>query len=256
MRLLYGRFCMGLTQIAALSIVAAGLASAQGTGAPKFDAVSVKPNNSGSGSSSDYDRAGSFIATNESLKTLVRSAFDLKTYELAAPAWMDDVRFDVIARFPAGTTRPDVLKMKQAMLVERFGLVSHAESRDLPVFVLTVAKGGIRFKVSKPEELPGSDANGRDGNHSLRATKINMEKLCATLSRYLGRPLLDMTHLAETYDVALQWSEESAQPENIAPAAPGLSTAIEAQLGLKLKSQKSPIQVMVVDRAEKVPTDN
>ena len=153
-----------------------------------------------------------------------------------------------------------VQKMLQALIVDRFKLVSHRETRELPVYALVADKGGPKFK-----EVHGgrSGTSGSPGRLEAHATR--MPDLANMLFHEVDRPVLDKTELPGFYEFTLLWTPDrfrGAAPGDGAgkglpdPGGPSIFTALREQLGLRLEPQKAPIEVLVVDRAEKTPTEN
>jgi uncharacterized protein (TIGR03435 family) len=134
--------------------------------------------------------------------------------------------------------------MVRNLLAERFHLVMHQESRELPVYALVVGKNG--HKLKEVEFGPGN-TSGQPGKFS--AHRVAIANLTSFLSRQLERPVLDMTELKGFYDFEFEWTPE----EN---STGPMVVALQQQLGLKLENRKAPVDVMVVDRAEKNPTEN
>jgi uncharacterized protein (TIGR03435 family) len=138
--------------------------------------------------------------------------------------------------------------MLQTLLAERFKLAAHRESRVLPLYELVVGKKGSRLKAADPEEHEGTSSGG--GN--LTATRVTMAEFAYQLSRHLNAPVFDKTGIAGAFDIALHYSSD----EDRGTAAPSLFTAIQEATGLKLESGKGPVEVLVIDHIEKVPTAN
>src|ERR1700761_5421269 len=111
-----------------------------------YEAASVKLNNSGSSSSSSNGSKGQIVFTNVSLKRLVERAYDVKPIQVTGPDWMENVRVDIVAKYPKDTKREDQPAMLRSLLEERFKLTVHRKLQDLPGFALVVAKGGFKLK--------------------------------------------------------------------------------------------------------------
>jgi uncharacterized protein (TIGR03435 family) len=154
---------------------------------------------------------------------------------------------------PADTSSEDLFLMMQRLLAERFRLAFHREMRDMPVYELVQMK--TPHKLKGVELGKGSTSMGPG---KLTATAVPIGNFVDTMSRYLNRPVLDKTGLSGTFDFSLEWSPDSKTSDAAGelPAGPSLFTAIQEQMGLKLESRKAPIEILVVDRAEKVPTGN
>jgi uncharacterized protein (TIGR03435 family) len=220
-----------------------------------------------------------FTCHNWSASNLVSRAFDLPGYELSALDWMDSQRFDMSAKIPEGTTEAQFRLMLQNFLAERFKLTYHREKKEVPAYSLVVAKNGPKFKESvpvpppedsdRPSAKPSPMKRGEDGYPILPAGRDStmavmngyasqrfgdetMEHLAGNLGFQLHAPVVDATGLKAKYDFALHWVTDRT-PED---AGPNLFRAVQEQLGLKLESKKTPIDVLVVDHFEKTPTEN
>jgi uncharacterized protein (TIGR03435 family) len=245
-----------------------------------------------------------------SLADLIRVAYRVKPYQISGPDWMASERFDVLAKLPEGASGGQVPEMLQALLAERFKLTVHRESKEHAVYALVVGKNGPKLKESSPDaDAPAAadDANpqvrvsgrgentqvsisggqigtahmsmGPGGIMHLEAPKMNMAAFADTLSRFFDRPVVDLTELKGTYQVALDLSMEDlrnaarnfgvmapglgggrggARPPSDAASDPGGLSIFAAvqQLGLKLEPRKTPLDFVVIDHLEKTPTEN
>jgi uncharacterized protein (TIGR03435 family) len=155
--------------------------------------------------------------------------------------------YDVAARIPAGISKDKIPEMMQTLLAERFKLVVHRESKDEKVYFLTIARNGPKLKPARPEGGPNSiTLNGIFGP----AMPISM--LAASLTRPLdGTRVIDKTGLEGNFDIGLRYV-----PANSKEPGPDVVAALQEQLGLKLVAGKSPIERIIVDHTEKVPTEN
>jgi uncharacterized protein (TIGR03435 family) len=237
--------------------------------APAYDVVSIKPNKSGSGMMRTMNAADGFSGENVSLKMLMQGAYDLKTDDqlVGLPGWGESANFDVQAKMDADTVAElkklsedgmvaERRAMMQTLLVERFHLKLHHETRDLPMYALTVAKSGFKLKEAVPDGSP--DSKRRPGTMTVgrgtySAVAIPMSNLALILGYQVHRLVVDRTGLSGQYDVALKWSPEDGA--NSATDSPSLFVALEEQLGLKLDSTKGPVDVIVVDHAEMPAVD-
>jgi len=231
---------------------------------PRFEVASIKPGNPVERGMGVGVRTNRFIATNATLKMLIEEAYNLRDHQVqGGPNWLDSARFTIEAAPPApfpGT--PDVMNvlrpMIQTLLQERFRLQAHSESRIEPIYDLVVAKGGHRLKDPKP------DASGNQGIFGTTRSDMNgymasMLELSNVLSQRLGRSVVDRTGLAGKFDFKLIWTPGPGEggsdiPPGTAAAGdggPSIFTAIQEQLGLRLESSRGPVDVLVVDRAEK-----
>lgn len=214
----------------------------------------------------------SLTCENYSLSFLVMMAYNLRSFQLTAPAWMDTARYNVVAKIPPGTDRRQFGLMQQRLLAERFGLQVHFEKKDMTVYELTVAKGGPKLKESqepvaeKPEAAWRPPAGGPPVRTMARVNRKgeSVADLANFLSNQLGQPVTDATGLDGRYDYALSFLMEpggrAAGP--LASNGPepefgiSLIDAVRDQLGLRLEKKKGQADVLVVDHAEKVPIEN
>jgi len=235
-----------------LSTAASGQAAA---GAQAFDVASVKLTRHGrtadGWSYSDLKVAGPrrFVATNASLDECIRWAYEVKEYQVSGPDWLnsDAASYDIEAKASPDTTEKQIRLMMRTLLAERFKLMLHSETRMLPVYTLVVAKNGPRLQAAGSNGSDGLTSEGSRERVRVTAQKATMAGLAHRLSLDLGRPVVDRTGLGGAFRITLEWAREGD--------GPSVFTAIQ-ELGLKLEGTKSPIEVLVIDRAEKVPTAN
>ena len=207
---------------------------------PAFDVASVKlvDPKDGTVSKTSY---GEFMG---SLRYLVRAAYGLDDYRVAGgPKWMDDDKFSVVYK----PVSPQANLMLRSLLADRFRLASHTETKELPIYALTVAKGGP--KMEKADKPGGTSAGG-----GMIGGTMDMSRLATYLSSVLGRGVIERTGLTGTYRVSLRWTPDD-HPPSADSNTPSLVTAIQEQLGLKLESTKGPVDILVIDHAEK-PSPN
>ena len=223
------------------------------------------------------------------MRSYIRMAYRVSDYQVLGPDWLATENFDIAAKLPEGATRAQLPEMIQSLLAERFKLVLHRDKKEFPVYALVVAKNGPKLKESPPDSSPGAnttvDVNvtaGRGGGvidmgngstigygrDRLEAKKVTLSALAVAVERLLDRPVVDMTGIAGTYDFSLEYSWDELRslvrtssggatelPAN--PDAPGNSIFTSlAAFGLKLEPRKAPIEVLVVDRIERTPTEN
>jgi len=153
---------------------------------------------------------------------------------------------------------PQMRAALQALLADRFQLVIHRETKMMPGYVLAVAKNGFKLK----ETTDDGKANFGSNRGKFTAHEISMELLARNISGLLTSPVVDMTGIKGVFDLALEWTPDEVQ----SPAKPGgeaaepslgpsIFTALQEQLGLKLETQKTPVEMIVIDRIER-PTAN
>jgi uncharacterized protein (TIGR03435 family) len=195
------------------------------------------------------------------LTGLIMDAYRLNgSYQISGgPSWMDSDsdRFDIVANAPGeGTpTGDDVRRMLQSLLADRFQLKLHRETKERPVYALVVAKSGPKLKESAPDKEFSTSVGGVR-TAQLTMTKATMEQFAVQLSTGgLDRPVIDKTGLAGRYDITLNWIPEYAGPPAPDSNGVGVFTAVQEELGLKLEPQKAPVEILVIDHAEK-PSEN
>ena len=266
------------------------LAQTQGAGPlPSFEAASIKRNTSGEAGGPYLQIEGSqLVVVNNNLFTIIRTSWNIQPNQiLGGPDWVrsDSERFDITAKIPDGTKRDQVRPMAQALLAERFKLKVHRETRELPVFALVVARSdrtlGPQLAVSafdckawsaamrRGEKVAPPPPNGdkfvcgsKTAPGRILAGGIQIADLAAVLSNFVGgRPVVDRTGLTADYEFDLRWTPEALPGPSaesfvrVDPDGPSLFTAVQEQLGLKLEATTGPVEVLVIDSAER-PTPN
>jgi uncharacterized protein (TIGR03435 family) len=202
--------------------------------------------------SSDAD-SGKLTYSNVNLKEVIGKAYQVQRYQIDGPDWLETERFDVVAKFPPHSTAEQVPLMLQALLADRFKLTVHLETKELPVYALTVAKNGPKFKTA--EAATGITSNSNRTQWHVVAT-VSMEGFAEFLTSEAGRPVLDKTGLRGAYKMTLDWARDNAPAGNDAATLPSLFTALQEQLGLKLESTKGSVETLVVDHADRTPSEN
>jgi len=144
----------------------------------------------------------------------------------------------------------------QALLTERFQLAWHRAQKEIAHLVLAPGKNAPKLQPAKD----GSDASANTNTIGrIVSNRMTMQTLTLLLSRFLRQPIVDVTGLKGAYEVKLEWAPDrpkSPDADDDAPAGPSIFTAVQQQLGLKLEASKSPLEVIVIERAEKVPIAN
>jgi uncharacterized protein (TIGR03435 family) len=237
-------------------LLAAGAALAQPQDErPAYEAASVKLNTSGTGNSSSHGSKGQIVFTNQTLKRLIERAYSVKPFQVTGPGWMETVCFDIAAKYPPDTKDDNRSLMLRTLLEDRFKLAVHRESKEMPGYALVVAKSGFKLK---PVEPGGSDTNSNGGHvRTLTAKKTSMAQLADLVARWLGEIVVDKTAIDGVYDFEFRWTNDDQTPNGTdAEAAPSLLTALQETLGLRLQPQKVPVEIVVVDHVERVPSEN
>jgi len=261
---------VGLLTATAVSLSAQSPAT--GSAFDSFEVATIKP--AAVDSPGRYIRMQStnrFYAKGFTLQALVAAAYSLTPSAISGgAAWTDTDRYDILASTP-GDTQPKLdnqMTMLRKLLTDRFQLTFHREPKELPVYALTVAKGGPKLKESTapPGELPylinTIYPEEKGGVHAvLPARNASMAQFTAMLQRgVLDRMVLDKTGLSGTYDFELEWTPDESQfggqlPRSVESTRPSLFPAMQEQLGLKLEATKGLVAALVIDRAER-PSEN
>jgi uncharacterized protein (TIGR03435 family) len=291
---------------------------------PSFEVASIKP----AAPPSDPHRMmvgmrggpgtpdpGQITFSNVSLRNVLMQAYDVKDFQISGPSWLGSERYDITAKVPPGTTKEQFRLMLQNLLAERFQVSLHHETKELPMYALVVAKGGVKMKESVDAPAPPTDDGGpkamqpgyggpmpkptmgKDGmpqmppggmkggmmmsftgsRMRMQANGVQISQLVNMLANQLSRPVVDQTGLTAKYDYTLDFAPEPGQAHgpngpmmaggpgggkgegpagDSNDAGPNLVTAVQEQLGLKLEAKKGPVDLLVIDRAEKAPTEN
>jgi len=224
-------------------------------GQPAFEVASVKPSPEAPFGQSLNINLGAvqhneLTLTNTTLCESLRFAYNLVSDDqVAGPDWIKEreFRYDVVAKGPANATRQQLLEMLQTLLDERFKLAMHREPRVVAHYELVVAKGGLKIHPPKPD----APTDLKYWPRHFSSQWMPMFRFTMLLSRQLRQAVIDKTGLTGPYDIDVEWTPD--EPNGAPPEAPGQSifSAIQDQLGLRLEAHKSPIEVLVVDRAER-----
>jgi uncharacterized protein (TIGR03435 family) len=238
-------------------VILVGVAAAQ---RPAFDVASVKesaPVPFGQTYNINLGRIlhGELTLTNTTLSDCIRFAYNLVSDDLmAGPDWVKskEFRYDIDAKTSPDASRESIQAMLQTLLAERFRLQTHNEPRPLAHYELVIAKGGLKMH----EAAPDAPENFKFLFGRLASARTPMYRFVMLLSRQMRQAVLDKTGLRGQYALDLKWTPDSGTAEPAAESGPSIFSAIQDQLGLKLEPHKTPVPILVIDRAEKVPVSN
>jgi uncharacterized protein (TIGR03435 family) len=218
-----------------------------------FEVASIKPNTSADSRSNDVVNDSGIILTNVALRQCIEAAYGIQDPELVAPDWLETARFDIQAKPPAIHPKEYLHPMLKTLLEDRFKLSAHRETRTIPAYALVIGKDGLKIKEVEPGEGKTNTSGSR-----FAGTKVTMHRLAQFLSQMLDRPVIDQTGTQGVFDIDLHfaWEELTATAPKQPANGPSIFTALQEQLGLKLQSEKLPVEVVVVDHIERVPTGN
>jgi uncharacterized protein (TIGR03435 family) len=236
-------------------------ASLGGAQTLKFDVASVKKVEGGT-PPGDIPRnmettPGNFAMRNVALRFAIEWAWDLKDYQISGPDWIKgEERYDIIAKAGRPASDAEMQQMLQSLLLERFQMKVHRETKELPVYVLSPGKGEAKVKVATPDEKSSitSDPSGA----TFHAFPIS--RFTFLLTRRMDRPVLDQTGLKGiyTYTVDLSGLGFAGRPaeRQEGDAGPSIFTTVQRDLGLKLEARKEPIEVLMIVTVSKTPIEN
>ena len=277
--------CVGIAAIAApivFGIVTASAIRGQSAGAKQaFEVASVKQNVSGVPRHIVRPRpGGSLTAENATLMMLIQNAYSVQAYQvIGGPSWTNTDGFDIEAKPEGEVDRQRMWLMLQSLLADRFKLELRRETRELPVYVLSAAKGGIKLEAPKedgcvvlaesaspvPGHVPCGPVRVAMAGRGVQflGNKVKMAELVRMLAAVMGRPVIDRTEETREFDIHLSFvPDQSAQglPRGAMPSDPdsnvaSIFAALQEQLGLKLASAKGPVEVYLIDHVEK-PSGN
>ncbi len=224
--------------------------------------------------------AGRINYSNATLKLLIAKAYEVKEYQITGPDWIDSDGYDVTATIPPNTPKDQVPLMLQGLLEDRFKLAVHREKKELPVYALVVGKNGPKLKTA---ENAGGMRMSLSPNGMRLTAHAPLTALAEALSNLMDRPVVDQTGIEGIYDIDIEWTpDEHSNPRmsgkmmaarvmgpaggegKIGPPdsssdtmqAPPIFAAVQEKLGLKLDARKAPLDFVIVDHAERVPTEN
>jgi len=210
--------------------------------------VSVKTAKPGKpGMSARYSPGGRIVLENVTVRYLIDTAWSLHEHQLSgAPAWIDSAHFDIEAKPETEASGEVRMRMIQAILLDRFGLVFHRETKEMPIYALVIAKNGPKLIPGVMDETAGGSSSG---NGMVQGKGLTTQAMADLLSVSLERTVVDKTGLKGVFNFKLQWKPD-ADAES-----PSIFTAIQEQLGLKLEPQKGPVELFVIDHVAP-PSDN
>jgi uncharacterized protein (TIGR03435 family) len=230
-----------------------------------FEVASIRPSDPLARAQFQIQPGGTYVIRGATLGLLIEQAWDVRDYQISGgPSWLNINRYDVVAKTTTdakGDEAPsanesDRMRIRlQALLADRFQLQVHRETKVLPAYSLVVAKGGP--KLTENHDPTAANSMQRGIGH-LKGKNVGMRFVALTLSRQVDRTVLNETGLTGTYDFELDWAPNTRSAPSADGAAPPpqqdgptIFTALEEQLGLRLEPRREPVELIVIDRAEK-----
>jgi len=229
---------------------------------PAFEAASIRANNEADrpGTPTAKVTPGVLTMHNQALVYLIQWAYDVPRVEIEGPSWLREVWFDVEAKADHPATETELRLMLRKLLEARFGLTLHREARVLPVYAVTLAKGGPKLEEATTE---GDFTLEHTNSLMVLAHHARLTDLAEGIADEIGRPVVDETGLPGRYEIQVNlapYVTKLARGEDGNPVQVDmmslLFTGLQEQLGLKLESKKASVDVLVIDHVEKTPTGN
>jgi uncharacterized protein (TIGR03435 family) len=223
---------------------------------PDWDVVTIRASDPNARRDGFDVRGRRVVVENKPVQDMLMVAYGLqKNQIIGLPDWAKTERLDVdgVPNVDGQPSWPQIAILMRKLLAERFGLKAHHEQREMQVYALTVAKGGPKLEKSAgdPNGLPRQDAHTGGGERRVGFTNTSMKDLVLELLIEVDRPVVDQTGLDGRYDFKLVYTKDEANPPADGSAPPGLFTAIQEQMGLKLEPVKAPADVLVIDKVER-----
>jgi uncharacterized protein (TIGR03435 family) len=258
---------------------------------PEFEVASIKPSAGSEGRFMGTGRSGSFDAKNIPLKSLIAEAYRVKLFQVSGgPGWIESDGYDITAQRDVDPRAPenraafealwaDLTLRLQVLLEDRCSLKVHLETKEMPVYALTIAKNGLKLEPSSceivdlehPAAAPapgkprpkycGNSGTSRNGlNMVMTGYGVGMSDLVRWLSNATSRTVIDRTGYTAEFNAKVEWTPDAGMPpagHDAMPSTPSdttgptIFTALQEQLGLKLESTKGPVEVLVIDHVEK-----
>ena len=219
---------------------------------PEFEVATIRPSRTAGGFSYNFGMRfdpAQVSMTNMSVENLILYAFNVKPAQVSGPDWMGREFYYITAKMPAGATQAQIPAMLQTLLAQRLRLKAHRESKVMPAYALVVANAGLKMLPSQAGQQPHTSV--RSGH--LEAQASMLVDLAALLSESADRPVVDETGMPGNFDFTLDWAEDE---EHETAGLPSLRVALEEKLGLKLKPCNRTIEKLIIDSAEKKPSEN
>jgi uncharacterized protein (TIGR03435 family) len=224
--------------------------------APAFEVASVRlsgPDSTNSSGPRFQTSRGSLSTRGLPLRYCIVLAYQMQPAQIDGPGWLNDVRLDIAAKAAAPIDDQQLYLMLRTLLAERLSLKAHIEQKEMPVYALTLAKGGPKFSASTTEGA----ISVTQGPRGLTIQHVSMFELATELSgKLFDRPLINSTGLQGRYDIRIDSAGVEGPNGDRMDAMSTMMRALQDQLGLKVEARKDMVDVLVIDHADKVPTDN
>jgi uncharacterized protein (TIGR03435 family) len=224
---------------------------------PSFEIATIKPSRPDDTNGGFQVGGHRLLIQNQTLNDLIAFAYAIHQKQIVdGPPWLETQRFDIVGQADVDgyASLPQIQEMLQKLLASRFNLKFHREKRELSIYAITLAKGGSKLtrhtgaSNGLPSQSGGGSGNGR------RFTNNSMSDFALGMQDFLDRPVVDQTGLEGRYDFVLRWTPDDSNTDG-PNQAPGLFTAVQEQLGLKMEPVKGQADVYAIEHVEK-PSEN
>lgn len=220
-----------------------------------FDVASVRVSNTGGRRESIHASPDAVTMRNVSLRSCIAWAYHMVGYQVSGPDWLSTERYDIVAKSAGAAPEDDLRTMMQALLADRFKVESHRQTREMSAYVLVVGKGGPKVHESQTEGEPSIQPDR--GRMTVTLQRARVSQLVELLSNFFHAPVIDETGLKGSYDLTVNIAKYMPLAGDGPPDPLSLiTTGLQEELGLKLESRKTAVDLVVVDHAEKAPTEN
>jgi len=225
---------------------------------PQFEVASVKPTpkEAGGRGGNPFDTniketPGGVTMRGVTLKGAMEWAYHVFAYQITGPDWVDSDRFEIAAKTPGPASDDAVRAMTQALLADQFGLKFHRQTKEMQAYVLSVGPNGPKFKASTEEGE--ADIQPDKKTMSITVRRMPLAQIIDPLSRMFQAPVVDNTGLTGKYDVQLNVAKYVANvgPDRGVDPISIIQMALKQDLGLKLEQKKMPVDLLVIDHAQK-----
>jgi uncharacterized protein (TIGR03435 family) len=222
---------------------------------PSFEVATIKPSDPNSREAGFQMHGRNVVIKNQTVGHMLTFAYGIHPKQLIGePTWFTTDRYDIVG-VPDVEGEPNLKQWQgivRKVLADRFGLKFHTEKRELTVYAITVAKGGSKMTKSQgdPNTLGDESDNDRGGQTTMKITNMSMTAFALVMQFFMDKPVVDQTGLAGRWDFQWTWTTDESRASPDANAAPGMFTAIQEQLGLKLDATKAQADAFVVDHVE------
>jgi len=219
------------------------------------------------------------IRYSTTLRMLLWRAYSVRAEQISGPAWIDEQRYEIIANVPAGADDQQVRRMLQSLLAERFEVQLHREKKTISIYALVVAKGGSKLQPGKEiaplptdpteraaaleqrrnENLARVRARGGAGNYPARGVNLpnnTIDEFIANISPDVDRPVFDRTGLKGNFAFSLWFAHQQQGWQGELPTGELIFDVVKRDLGLEFQPRKEDIEMLVIDRANRLPTGN